>query len=189
MELFRRIRIKTGMSLLEGKLKYLERKRAFPGLSSIRSVGIVWDASRTDDFPILTAFHQKMHEKNIEVKILGYFPAKKLPDKYTAIRYLTCLKEKDIDFFYRPKSPEVALFINTRFDVLIDINFNKLFPLVYISSLSVASLKTGLTNDNPEKSPFDLMIDLKKNTGIENFLNQIMHYIGMLSSRTVKTAI
>lgn len=189
MELFRRIRIKTGMSLLQGKLKSRERKRVFPGLACIKSIGIVWDASRPEDFPILAAFHQKMHQKNIEVKIMGYFPAKELPDKYTAIRYLTCLKEKDIDFFYRPKSPEVALFINTRFDVLIDINFNKLFPLIYISSISVASLKAGLTNDNPEKSPCDLMIDLKKNTGIEDYLNQIMHYLGMLSSRSEKTAI
>lgn len=189
MELFREIRNKTGMWLLAGKQRNLDRKRSFPGLTNIKSIGIVWDASRLEDFPVITKFYQKMQEKNIEVKIMGYYPSKNLPDKYTAIRYLTCLKEKDIDFFYRPKLAEVTSFINTRFDVLIDINFNKLFPLVYISSLSMASLKAGLTNDEPEKSPFDLMIDLKKTTGIEDYLNQIMHYLGMISSRSVKTAI
>lgn len=186
MELFRRIRSKTGALLLAGELKKLNRQRSFPGLNNVKTAGVVWDASRPEEFPVLTRFYQKMHERNIEVHILGFFPGKNLPDRYTAIRYLTCLKQQDIDLFYRPRSSEAVSFINCRYDVLIDINFNKLFPLKYITSLSVAGFKAGLTDEDPGTSPFDLMIELNKPAGIDDYLNQVMYYLEMISSEPVK---
>ena len=182
MELFKNIRLKIGLSKLTKKLGKMTRKVSYSNFSQIKNIGIVWNASNTSDFLSLSKFHQKMHEKNIEVKILGYFSGKELPDQYTAIRYLTCLRRQELNFFYTPESTEANSFINNRFDVLIDLNFNKIFTLNYITVLSVASFKVGLYESERIDSPFDLMMDIKNSVNTDNYMDQVVHYLEMINS-------
>ena len=136
MELFKNVRLKTGRAFLAKKMARMKRKVYYSDIKLVKNIGIVWDASITSDFAGLSRFYQKMHERNIEVKILGYFPGKDLPDQYTAIRYMTLIRKKELNLFYHPVSSEASAFIKNRFDILIDINFKKLLPLQYISDLS-----------------------------------------------------
>jgi hypothetical protein len=189
MELFRNLRIRAGKSVLSGKISKSTRKPHYINFFNIKNIGLVWDASRPEEFVLLSRFCQKMAEQKIEVKVLGFYPGKKLPDQYTAIRFLTCLKKNEVDFLYRPVTSESNEFIKNRFDVLIDLNFRKLFPLVYVSSLSEASLKVGLADSKPESSPFDLMISLKNTVTIDEYLEQVLLYLEMINSETVKKAV
>lgn len=187
MELFRNIRHKIGMSTLAKRVSRAKRKVNYSSLSEVNSIGVVWDASKPDDFVHLSKFHQKMHERNIEVKILGYFQGKNLPDQYTAIRFLTCIRTNEINIFYCPVSPEATAFISKKFDILIDINFKNLFPLYYISSLSASALKVGLYRPENSNSPFDLMMNIEKTDDLDNYLGQVIHYLEMINSPTIKT--
>ncbi|MCX6254205.1 MAG: hypothetical protein NTV31_06970 [Bacteroidia bacterium] len=187
MELFKNIRLKIGKAIFRKKIARTNRKVYYKDFSMIKNIGIVWDASKTDEFAALSRFYQKMHERNIEVKILGFFAGKNLPDQYTAIRYLTCIRKKEINIFYHPVSSETNNFINNRFEILIDINFKKLFPLQYISSLSNAGFKVGLFESETIDTPFDLMMEIKKPVDVENYLNQVVHYLEMINSGAFKT--
>jgi hypothetical protein len=187
MELFKNARLKIGKRLLKKKLARSKRKVYYSNISLVKKIGIVWDASKPEEFASLSRFHQKMNERNIEVKILGYFPGKELPDQLTAIRYLKCLRKKEINLFYQPVSSESEAFMNTRFDILIDINFKKLFPLQFISTLSVSGLKTGLFEPETTESPFDLMMEMKNPVDIDNYLSQVVQYLELINSGTVKT--
>jgi hypothetical protein len=189
MELFRNIRVRAGKSMLAGKMARSVRKPHYINFYNIKNIGIVWDASNPEDFIKLSRFHQKMSEQNKEVKIFGYFPGKILPDRYVAIKFLTCLKKREVDLFYRPVAPETQTFIKTHFDVLIDINFKKQFPLVYLTSLSEAGLKVGLADSDPGSSPFDLMISLKNPVNIDSYLEQVLYYLEMINSESVKKAV
>lgn len=182
MELFRNFRLNRGKSVLRTKLARMKRVKFKGNINTAKTIGIVWDASNPNEFAILSGFHQKMHERNIEVKIIGFFPGKNLPDRFTAVRYLTCLKTEDLNFFYRPVSGEANSFINTRFDILIDINFKKLFPLQYLSSLSASGFKVGIFDNGFDNSSFDLMIELNKNSDVENYLLQAVHYLEMINT-------
>jgi hypothetical protein len=182
MELFIKSRLIIGKVLLRNKLARTKRKVFYSNINLVKSIGIVWDASRPEEFSILSRFHQKMHERNIKVKILGYFPGTELPDQYTAIRYFTCIRKDELNLFYKPLSPEATAFINNRFEILIDINFNNLFPLQYISSLSNAGFKVGLFESDVGDNPFDLMMELKNPVNIESYLNQIIVYLEMINS-------
>ncbi|MCX6301626.1 MAG: hypothetical protein NTW82_05545 [Bacteroidia bacterium] len=182
MELFSEIRLKTGNSILSKKLGKVRRKVFYSNISRIKSIGIIWDASKPEDFINLSRFHQQMNERGINVNILGYYPGKELPNQYTALRYLTCFRKQEINLFYVPVSSETERFINTMFDVLIDVNFEKSFPLCYISSLSKASFKVGLFDKEADSSTFDLMIELKKPVRIEEYLSNVVHYLEMINS-------
>jgi hypothetical protein len=188
MELLENIRLKIGKSILIKKMTMNKRKPHYSSFSLVKRIGIVWDASNYDEFSFLSKFYQKMHERNVEVKILGYFPGKNLPDQYTALRYLTCIRKQEINFFYQPVSSETNAFISNNFDIIIDINFKKLFPLIYISYLSKAAFKIGLFEPRTIDSPFDLMMEIKEPVNVENYLEQIVHYLEMINSGTVKTA-
>jgi hypothetical protein len=187
MELFKNTRLKIGKAILSKKMAATKRKVYYSNISLIKNIGIVWDSSRPEDFVCLSRFYQKMHERKIEVKILGYFPGKNLPDQYTAIRYLTCIRKEEINFFYIPVSSEAKTFMDNRFEILIDVNFKKLFTLQYITSLSNAGFKVGLFEAEDIDTPFDLLMDIKNPVDVENYLNQIIHYLEMINSREVKT--
>jgi hypothetical protein len=189
MELLRNLRIRAGKATLSGRMARITRKPYYIDFFHIKTIGIVWDASKTEDFILLSRFYQKMAEQNKEVKIFGYFPGKEFPDKYTAVRFLTCIKRKEVNFFYCPVHPDTESFIKTKFDVLIDINFRENFPLHYVTSLSQAGLKVGLADSKPESSPFDLMISMKNPVNIEKYLEQVLYYLDMINSENAKKAV
>jgi hypothetical protein len=186
MELLTGIRLKIGDGILKKKIARTKRKIHYTNIRKVKSIGIVWDASKTEDFVCLSRFYQKMHENKTDVRIMGYYPGKNLPNQYTAVRYLSVIKKEELNLFYHPVSQDTNTFLSTRFDVLIDINFNKLLPLQYISSLSNASFKVGLFDADQGKTPFDLMMELKSPVNVENYLSQVIHYLEMINSGTAK---
>lgn len=188
MELFKKIRLNIGKIILSKKVAGSKRKVSYSNFSMIRSIGIVWDASKPAEFASLSRFHQKMHEKKIDVMILGYFEGKNLPDQYTAIRYLRCIKRDEINVFNLPLSAESRTFIKNPFDVLIDINFDNLFPLEYIAALSMARFKVGLYDHKSTDSLFDMMMELKDPVDIDGYLKQVIHYLEMIKENKIKTA-
>ena len=188
MELFRKIRLKIGYFILHNKVARTKRKKYYSNIDQVKNIGIVWDASKTEDFASLTRFYQKMNENKTDVKVIGYFPGNSLPNQYTAIRYLSVIKSEELNVFYHPVSAESTSFINKRFDVLIDLNFTKLLPLQYITSLSNAGLKVGIFEPGVKYSPYDLMMELKKPVNVDEYLNQVMHYLGMINSGKVQKA-
>jgi hypothetical protein len=187
MELFQNIRLKIGNLILCKKLARIKRVVHYSNFKSVKNIGIVWDASQTGEFTSLSRFHQRMQDIKIEVTIFGYFPGKNLPDQYTAIRYLRCIRKDEINSFYHPDSSETDAFIRNPFDILIDINFNKLFPLICLTSLSRARFKVGLFNNESPESPFDLMMNLKNQVNIDDYLTQVIRYLEMIKDKSIKT--
>jgi hypothetical protein len=183
MEMFRNFRLSRGKLIMHKKQARLKRSRFRGNISTAKKIGIVWDASKTDEFAVLTQFHQKMAERNIDVHILGYYPGKEIPDRITAIRYLTCLKPEDLNFFYRPISSEATRFMTTPFDILFDTNFRNIFPLQYISCLSAAGFKVGIFENEYDKSPFDFMIEMKPGN-LNAFLTEAVHYLELINTKT-----
>jgi len=182
MEFFRNTRLKIARSILRRRVARSSRKMTYNNFARIKTIGVVWNASKHEEFPLLARFQQRMHERNIDVRILGYYQGKHLPDKYTAIRYLSCLRNSEINLFYIPESIEAKTFIGNRFDILIDINFEKIFPLVYITRLSNASFKVGLFEVEGNDTPFELMMEIKSPVNVEEYLKQAIQYLEMINS-------
>ena len=181
MDFFRNIRLRIGNAILRKRVSRTNRKMEYRNFMDVRSIGVVWNASNHEDFHALARFHQKMQERNIEVKILGYFNGKHLPDQYTAIRYLTFIRKSETNLFYIPESTESQEFTNRKFDILIDINFEKIFPLFYVTKLSKASLKVGLFDPEAD-TPFDMMMEVKHPVKPDEYLIQVIQYLEMIKN-------
>ncbi len=182
MEFFGNLRLRIGTIILKKRLSKISHRSKYKNFKDVRKIGIVWDASKHQEFQSLARFHQEMLERNIEVKIIGFHKGKHLPDQYTAIRYLSCIKSSETNIFYIPFSSEVQSFTDSNFDVLLDINFDKIFPLLYITGLSKAALKVGLFDPEENNNPFDLMMEIKKPVNVEEYLTQVIQYLEMIKS-------
>ena len=187
MELFRNIRLKAGSSLLRKKALFLSRTKHYNGFQNVKTIGVVWDATRSEDFTYISRFHQTMHERNIEVEVLGYFPGKQLPDHLTAIRYLKIMRRKDLNFLYMPVSADFDEFTKRKFDILIDVNFRKILALNFVTTFSKAALKVGLAGSNNHESPFDIMIELVSPPEIDNYFKQTVKYLEMINNDKINT--
>ncbi|HVN59490.1 MAG TPA: hypothetical protein VMT63_14415 [Bacteroidales bacterium] len=171
-----------GRSVLKNKSSRIKRTRFKGNILTAKKIGLLWDASDPDEFQVLSHFHQLMQERNIDLEIMGYYPGKAIPDRITAIRYLVCLKNEDLNWTYRPVSREAVRFISTPFDILIDANFRNQFPLEYMSTLSVAGLKAGLYSKSDDQSHYDIMIDTGGDKDLNKYLDQVVHYLELINT-------
>lgn len=184
MELFRSLRIREGNRRLRKRAGKLKRRRNFINIDDARSIGILWDIINPDDLMPISDFILKMGERGIRVDVLAFFSGKVLPDRLTAIRYLTCLRREDYSFVYLPKTAEAEKFIMSDYDILIEISYRDFLPIRYVSSLSRATMKiapetTGsLSGDNHE-----LLIQTGREQNVREYLNQVVVYLEMIRNR------
>jgi hypothetical protein len=182
MELFKNTRLKIGSIILNGKAARSKRRMIYKNLSLIKSIGIIWDAANEKEFQVLSKFQHDMQKRDIDVQIIGYHTGEYLPNSYTAIRFFSCVRKHEISMFYVPVSDDAHNFMSKKFDILIDINFDKIFTLRYITVLSNALFKVGLFEADSQNNPFDLMMEIKKPVSVENYLEQIIQYLEMINS-------
>lgn len=170
-----------GRLILKQRLKRVRRHKKFNNLHNAHKIGIVWDGSNTDDFEAISAFYQEMLKISIQVDIVCYYPKTVLPDKYTAIRYLTCIKRPDLNFFCLPVSEDIEEFINTPYEILIDVNNNNHFPLKFIALLSRAEFKVG-PESSEYKDKLDMTININRKDDLAYYLQQVKFYLEMINT-------
>ncbi len=183
MVLFKGIRFFFGRTILKNRRNKIRRIKKFNNLRNSHKIGIVWDGSKPDDFDSISSFYQDMQNINIQVDIVCYYPDKVLPDKYTAIRYLNCFKQSDLNLFFIPQVYDINEFINTPYEILIDINNNEYFPLEFITTLSRAEFKVG-----HERLKYKDQLDMTMSTDKANdpayYLEQVKYYLEMINTGT-----
>lgn len=181
MELLNRIRLFFGGFVLNQRLKKIRRHKKFNNLRNSHKIAIVWDGSNTADFKAITDFYQEMQKKNIQVDVVCYYPKNVLPDEYMIIRYLTCIKKADLNFLSFPQSADIEEFINTPYEILIDINNNNYFPVKYVTVMSRAEFKVG-SDSSAYRDKLDMTIKMTRKYDPAYYLQQVKYYLEMINT-------
>lgn len=184
MELFRSLRISAGYNVLKKRAIKVRRNRDFVNLSTAQTIGIVWDITNEDDLPPISDFILQMNERGIKVEVIAIFQGKLLPDKLTALRYITCLKREDLSYFYLPKTPESEKFIKAPFDLLIEITSRNFLPIRYITSLNPARCKvSSISGNTADRDYADIIIDGGKGIETKEYLKQVVAYLELINRK------
>jgi len=183
MGLFYNLRLKAGSMILHRRLSALRRMKLDFNFEMVKKVGILWDASYEKDFQHLAALNRQLTDMGKSVEVMVWIPGKNVPDRLTGLTYMKFLRKTDLSWAFFPISEDARRFISTNYDLIIDINPSSLFQLTCLVALSSATMKVGpdITNE-PEKTPYDLMIKTTKPFSIAPFIEQTMHYLSMISS-------
>jgi hypothetical protein len=186
MELFRSLRVRTGRNILKKKALKVKRKRGFVNLAEVRTIGVVWDITQTDDLAPISDFILRMNERGIKVDALAVFQGKLLPDKLTALRYINCLKREDLSFFYTPNTSDTEKFMQTSYDLLIEITFRDCLPVQYISTLTPATCRVSTDTGKPVQRDYaDIMIGTGMGCDVKEYLNQTVKYLEIINKAIV----
>jgi hypothetical protein len=111
----------------------------------------------------------------IELVFMIYFPQEKLPagiEESTPSQIL--FSDNECNWFGKPKTAAIDSFVNTKFNILVDLSSKTWFPLQYIATASHANFKIGRMNDETN-NPYDFV--LAGSTGDEQFIKDLETYL------------
>jgi len=176
------LKLAIGKYLLHQEMNRDLRKIAVVNLAQAKTIGMIYNATNRQDYELVKKFTKYLKEKNKSVISLGYIDNKgpgSLRNTQMDYRFFT---KKDLNWYFKPNCLEVNNFLDRRFDILLDLGIEYCFPLKYISGVSKASFKVG-PSDNDAKEFYDMILDIRKNKKLENFLKNVDVYINMVNKK------
>ncbi|MBS4014626.1 MAG: hypothetical protein KGZ97_12870 [Bacteroidetes bacterium] len=143
------------------------------------SIGIIYDASKEQDYVFITQAVKELQKDQKKVKTLGFIRQKKMPAYgFPKLTFEFCTK-KDFSWNFKPKKQEIKEFIEYPFDILIDLTARDIYQFKYIVGLSKSNFIVGPFDEKWNKF-YDLMIKVNDDCSIEEFLKHCYHYLKML---------
>ena len=190
MNFIQQIRFKVGYYLLNKGIASLTRNKKLVNIHSAGSVGILFELTDDSVYYAIQKYFQKLQEKKIKVKALGYASNKLVTNKFLPVLSFDFFDSKQLNWFYIPKATCVQDFIDTDFDICINIASENVFPLKYIAGISRSRLKVGAygkempSNKYKElASIYDIMLLADDNHDQIVFLDQIHEYLTILNPK------
>ncbi|MDD3877020.1 MAG: hypothetical protein PHT69_10390 [Bacteroidales bacterium] len=176
MSIIQQLKDNLGYFFLKQELKKFSRKKKPMSFDQIKTVGILYVVPSEKDFHYINDFVKYLQQNNKTVKALGYTNTPYIPHYCFPKLTYDYFSSKEINWYGKPKSKFAEDFMKSDFDLLIDLSTKPIFTINYISYLSSAYFKTGILNDNNVQH-FDLMLDIKEDTDLNDFIHHIQHYL------------
>jgi hypothetical protein len=185
MNIIQTIKDGLGAYFLSGKMHALNREKMFVNMEDAKTIGIVFEATDPANFELVKKYMLYLREMKKRIKAIGFYNTKNmLGSSYSKLEYdFFC--QKDLNWHNVPDSIYVKNFTEEKFDILLDLNLNDLFPLHYISSLSRARFKVGKKSEK-NNFIFDLMIETDVNRDLKYFLKNIDTYLFIINNNRTK---
>lgn len=157
-------------------------KREVVSFDSAARIGLLYDATDERDYEVVKAYvkHIRTAFKK-DILALGYVDKKVLPPGQFAQYGLDFFTRKDLDFKMIPKDPIVQNFINEKFDILVNFDSGKCFPLQYISAMSHARFRIG-RYVHRNLSCYDMLVQIAGDPPMKTVIEEIQVFLHQLRS-------
>lgn len=182
MKISKKIRTTLGNYQFLQQVKKLKHKREVVGFDDAKKIGLLYDATDDYNYEVVKQYVKSIRSQQKDILALGYVDKKVLPANQFAQYGLDFFTRKNLNWQMIPDNPIVTNFINEKFDILINLNNNKCFPLRYIAAVSNARFRVGRF-DKKNMICYDMMIHLKGEPGIKNMIEETENYL-----RQIKTS-
>jgi len=164
--------------LLRRKSAKVKRQKMLFDFTTAKYIGILCSPQDEINTGHLKNFLHYLAQKGIRYSVFGYFDGKKIPENFLYWKGIDFITRQDLNLFFIPNSPIADNFIREPFDILINCNIVNYFPMEYMTQLSVAKYKVGMSHE--DESFYDLIIDVQKNRTLEYFLKNLEIYLSNL---------
>ena len=157
------------------------RQQKQTNLQTARTVALLYYLPDEATYHIAETILSKLTKMNLKVRVVCYTDLKIIPHYFVPKITQDIITAKDVNLLYQPQKPFVKEFINTDFDLLIDLSLNNYLPLLYCSALSNAGLKVGRFQEDHELF-YDLMIQAGQDETLDSFAAQVIHYLSRINN-------
>jgi len=158
----------------------LEKKRIRKvyNLQSAKRITVLFDATEELDINLVKAFVSELSKGKDEVNALGYVNEKGKSLQHMSILHFDFFSQEELNWYGKPQGVVIDNFIKEDYDILIDLSLMEFYPLTYLAVASPSKFKVGRHREDVKV--FDLMIDNKKNPGLESLITEITHYLNRI---------
>ena len=182
MDIVNQIKNTIGNFVFENKFRNLKRKVKAINLKQSIYIGIIYDASNEDGYKKVKNWVKILKEDKKKVKALGYINTNTFQAHHLSKLDFDFHSAADLNWYNHSKSSIIHNFVNEKFDILLDLNFDDCKPAYYIAALSQSPFKVGKLSPQ-NKLSHDLLIDISKhNNNMDYFITQAYYYLQLINS-------
>jgi hypothetical protein len=181
VSLSKRIRAQLGNLRFSKEVARMKHDREAVGFDQARKIGILYDATDMKDFEVIKQYVKEVRAQQKEVTALGFVDRKELSQNQFSQLGIDFFSKKNLNWKMIPSHRAVTNFINEKFDIVINLAKNDIFPLRYIAALSKARFRVGRF-DKQFTFCYDLMIDTESGADIKQFIEQAENYLRQIKS-------
>lgn len=168
MNFIERLQLRLYNYFLQQKLKRNKIERNAVNFNKAKRIGILFDATDPSNEAVVNRYKQNLQNNGKQVDMLAYVDDKQEHDT-TLFKYFN---RKNLSWTLQPTGTIVEQFMQTPFDILLNLHIDTVPPLEYVSALSKAQLRVGQFRDSKEYC-YDLMIDIPEGDSLNNYIGQI----------------
>lgn len=190
MSFIHKIWTAAGNYFLNKGLSSLKRNKKLVNINAATSIGLLFELTDESVYYSIQKYLLQFQERKMKVKALGFASNKLVTNHFLPVLSFDFFNGKQLNWFDVPRAQCVQDFIDTEFDICINIASEKVFPLKYISGMSKARLKVGAySKDMPGKKYkeqsmiYDIMLLAEENHDQIIFLDNIHEYLNLLNPK------
>ncbi|MEG2178490.1 MAG: hypothetical protein RRY15_06380 [Bacteroidales bacterium] len=157
-----------------------KRRKKSISLSEAKSVGIYADYTDEKQFAQIQSLGTDLQKQGVSVKTLLYVDANIKPEHIMENTYLGMFTRRDLAFNRVPKIELLTFykqFMQTDFDILLDLSLKSNYQDVYILASSQARFKVGKNEGPWSEKVNDLSFVYANGTSLTEYIKLIMQYI------------
>ncbi|MCK5823812.1 MAG: hypothetical protein KAG96_00205 [Ichthyobacteriaceae bacterium] len=149
-------------------------------LKKVKSIGILFD-NKTSNLNTLIEDLSKEFKNTgvVSIYLMGYNidEINKVDTSGLPTIYFT---DGDVGWYGKPKFKDVLNFVNTPFDLLINLANSDIWTIKFCITMSKSKFKVGDYQNNIEM--YDLMLDMKESNNMATYKNILIKYLRLINS-------
>ncbi len=149
-------------------------------IKNAQTVGIVYRGDNEEAKELVERYVKFLKDYKIKCKTLGFYNEDELPRYVTPKLEFDYFVKKDLNWKLESGSSDVANFIQTEFDILIDTTVIEDEVLRFIVRESKAKFKVGGAGMKDPRD-LDFSINLKEGEGIRQLMKGIDNYLHLIN--------
>jgi hypothetical protein len=165
--------------ILRKKSATVKRAKAFHNFSSAKVVGIIFNAADENSFLSSIDFIKYLQNQEIKVKAIGFVKNKEKSAHFPYFKGVKFAAYSEISLWKTIKNDEVNRFVNTNFDILIDISQKDNFAIKSIIALSKSKMRISRFM---EDYLYDIQLKIGQDKPVDFVTKQIVYYLGNIQS-------
>jgi hypothetical protein len=181
LKIIKQLREKFAKSSLLKLVQEMSRQQKQTNLDNARTVALLYYCPDEATYKIVDTILAKLAELKLKVRVVCYTDLKIIPHYFIPKITQDVITAKDVNMLYQPQKAFVKEFIDTEYDILIDLSLDDHLPLLYCAALSKAGLKVGRFQEDHELF-YDLMIHAAPDETIDSFATQVVHYLSRINN-------
>ena len=176
------LRERVGRYLLKKGLRNNTQSRKMISLRRASSVGILFEMDSVQTYQVIHDYIQALQKAKIKVKAIGYAADERITKQLLQVLSFDFFFRKNLNWYFRPRAQCTDDFVNSEFDICINLGRAGFLPLSFLASRVKASLRVGVYSES-DVDIYDVMIHSGKVHDQKKFLKDVHDYLTILNPK------